>query len=152
MQWVRISWGFVAWKVDAVGEVDFGDFGLYVFGDVYEDWSWSACGGDVEGGFYGLGDFCGFGWLIVVFGYWGGYADYVRFLKGVSAYHVAGVDACAGDLSCYGYDGRRVHGGGGDACDEVCGAWTRGGEAYAWFAAGACVAVRSVCGALFVSA
>ncbi len=31
---------------------------------------------------------------MVVFGYWGGYADDVGFLKGVSAYDVAAVYAC----------------------------------------------------------
>ena len=76
-----------------VVEVDFGDFRLYVFGEVNEDRSWASCCGDVECGVDCLRYLGDGAYLEVVFGDWGGYADDVCFLKSVSAYQVSCVYA-----------------------------------------------------------
>jgi len=85
---MRVAWGLVAAYVDFVGEFDVAYCGLDVFGEVDEDWSGSACCGDVERGVDGAGDFRDRAELDVVFGDWGGYADDVCLLERVSAYHV----------------------------------------------------------------
>ena len=54
---VGFSWEFVAWGIDFVCEFDFRCVRLNVFGQVYEDWSWSAGCGYVEGCVYHYGDF-----------------------------------------------------------------------------------------------
>src|SRR3972149_1615704 len=100
LQRVRVRWGFVAANFDFVRKVHLSDCVLHVFGQINQDWSWSACGGYVERRLHGSRNLGGFSHLIVIFGYGRCYSDDVCFLEGVSAYHVGSVSTVRGNLAC----------------------------------------------------
>ena len=113
----RGGWRKVARDIHLGGPGDLGGGFLDVFGDIDDDGTWAAGGGDMKGFGNDARDIARAHDKVAVFNDGESEAEDVGFLESAATNH------SGGDLAGDGDHGHGVHEGIGDAGDEISGAW-----------------------------